>query len=429
MATAFRITLTGDQEVPPTGSTARGLGTVIFDPTAVAAAYSIRYVGLDFGPVLGLPAQTATTADDITMHHVHNAPRGVNGPVVFGQINPNHDADDLVVAANADGSWTVSGRWETTDPANVSISTFASQLGSAQVGSDVSLYFNAHTTAFPAGEIRGQWVTIANDQNNTVLGTADDDHLPGLGGDDRLLGRAGNDRLDGGAGNDRANGEDGDDRLIGGSGNDLLIGGLGEDRLNGGRGNDHLSGGDGADRLDCGPGNDRANGGSGNDLLLGGSGNDGLNGSTGDDGLLGGFGRDSLQGGDGDDRLRGGFGDDRLNGGADADTLVGNLGFDKFVFSTALGTENVDTIRDFNVFADTILLDNVVFTGLSAGNLSDAAFHIGTAATANSDRIIYNSNTGALYFDPDGVGGAGQTQFATLLRSPNNVTASEFFVI
>jgi serralysin len=168
MATAFRITLTGDQEVPPNGSPARGVGTVIFDPMAVAATYSLRYTGLDFGPALGLPSQTATTADDVTSHHVHNAARGANGSVVFGQINPAHDNDDLVVAPNADGSWTVSGRWETTDPATVSISTFASQLDTAQIGSDVSLYFNAHTTAFPMGEIRGQWVAIANDRDNVV---------------------------------------------------------------------------------------------------------------------------------------------------------------------------------------------------------------------------------------------------------------------
>jgi Ca2+-binding RTX toxin-like protein len=429
VATAFRILLTGEQEVPPNGSTARGLGTVVFDSTAVTAAYSIRYTGLDFGPALGLPSQTATTADDVTSHHVHNAPRGANGQVVFGQINPAQDADDLIVVPNPDGSWTVSGRWETTDPANVSLSAFASQLGTAQVGSEVSLYFNAHTTAFPAGEIRGQWITIADDQDNTVLGTADDDYLPGLGGNDRILGQAGDDRLSGGAGNDRANGEEGNDSVIGGSGNDLLLGGLGDDRLNGGRGNDHLSGGEGADRLDCGLGNDRGNGGAGNDLVLGGFGNDGLNGGIGDDGLIGGFGNDSLQGGQGDDRLRGGPGDDRLNGGLGADTLTGSFGFDKFVFSTDLGAGNVDTVRGFNVSFDIILLDNAVFTGLSAGVLANGAFHIGANATDTSDRVIYNSNTGALYFDPDGVGGVTQTQFATLLGSPNNVAASEFFVI
>jgi Ca2+-binding RTX toxin-like protein len=402
---------------------------VIFDSTAVAASYSIRYTGLDFGLAAGLPAQTATTADDITSHHVHNAPRGANGGVVFGQVNPAHDNDDLSIVANLDGSWTVSGRWETTDPATTSISTFARQLGSVRVGSDVSLYFNAHTTAFPGGEIRGQWVAIANDRNNTVQGTADSEHLPGLGGNDRIFGGAGNDRLDGGTGNDRARGDEGDDRLFGGAGNDRLDGGLGDDRLNGGTGNDFLSGGDGNDRLDGGAGNDRAHGGAGDDLLRGGFGNDALSGNAGNDRLIGGFGNDRLHGGAGDDRLAGGAGNDRLNGGLGADVLSGGSGFDNFVFNAPLGAANVDTVRDFRAFFDTILLDNAVFTGLTGGALAAAAFRVGTAASDGNDRVIYDNVSGALYFDPDGVGGTGQTQFATLRGGPNNVTSSDFFVI
>ncbi|GEO14642.1 CHRD domain-containing protein [Microvirga aerophila] len=410
MATAFRIALTGDQEVPPSGSTARGIGTVIFDPVAVAATYSIRYTGLDFGPALGLSGQTATTADDVTSHHVHNAARGMNGSVVFGQISPPHDTDDLLIVPNADGSWTVSGRWETTDPATGSISTFANQLGSALVGSDVSLYFNVHTTAFSGGEIRGQWVTLADDQDNVVQGTADNDFLPGLGGNDQLFGDAGDDRLDGDAGNDRLNGNTGDDELNGGAGNDRLSGGPGNDRLNGGSGND------------------TSNGGAGDDLLRGGSGDDGLGGNTGNDRLLAGSGNDRLNGGAGDDHLSGERGNDHLNGGLGADMLSGGFGFDTFIFSTALDAGNFDTVR-FQVLFDTIQLDNGVFTGLSAGALTDSAFRIGAAAVDNDDRIIYNDTTGALYFDPDGAGGTGQIQFATLLGSPDNVGALDFFVI
>ena len=41
MSTAFRVVLEGEQEVPPRDTTASGLGTVIFDSTAVTASYSI----------------------------------------------------------------------------------------------------------------------------------------------------------------------------------------------------------------------------------------------------------------------------------------------------------------------------------------------------------------------------------------------------
>ncbi|HEX6977706.1 MAG TPA: CHRD domain-containing protein [Alphaproteobacteria bacterium] len=211
MSTAFRAILEGSQEVPPNQSTAQGLGTVIFDNTAVTASYSFRIEGVDYGPATGAPPQTPATEDDVVSTHFHNEARGVNGPVVFGQINPAHDDDDLAIVQNTDGSWTVSGLWETTDPANVPIDNFAADLGGAAVGSEVPLYFNVHTTQFPAGEIRGQLIAIADDNDNIVAGTTGNDSLPGLGGDDVLVGLAGDDRLDGGAGNDVLTGSDGVD--------------------------------------------------------------------------------------------------------------------------------------------------------------------------------------------------------------------------
>ncbi|MDR7039758.1 hypothetical protein J2X36_004536 [Methylobacterium sp. BE186] len=203
MSTAFRALVEGTQEVPPNNSTARGIGTVIFDSAALAADYTFRIEGLDFGLATRRPAQTSTTADDVTSTHFHNQVRGQNGPVVFGQINPAQDIDDLAVVLNADGSWTVSGRWERTDPANVSIANFASTLGAAAVGTEVPLYFNVHTAQFPGGAIRGQLVTIADDGDNVVTGTAGADILPGLGGNDTFLGSPGNDTVSGGSGTDR----------------------------------------------------------------------------------------------------------------------------------------------------------------------------------------------------------------------------------
>jgi len=167
MASNFTLTFTGDQENPPTGSTASGSGSVAWDSASNAATYRFTVSGVDFGPVLGQEAQTETTADDVTIHHVHNAPRGTNGPVVFGQIGPAQDTDDLSVVENEDGSWTVSGVWEATDPANVSITTFADALTAATGGSDVPLYFNVHTTTFPGGEIRAQWVAEAGADTGT----------------------------------------------------------------------------------------------------------------------------------------------------------------------------------------------------------------------------------------------------------------------
>jgi hypothetical protein len=117
--------------------------------------------GEDFAAAAKQGSATAAITDNVTSLHVHNAARGQNGSVVFGQINPAHDTDDLSIVQNANGSWTIKGVWETTDPAAVSINQFAAALTAAKPGEDVPLYFNSHTTAFPGGEIRGQWEAVA----------------------------------------------------------------------------------------------------------------------------------------------------------------------------------------------------------------------------------------------------------------------------
>jgi serralysin len=283
MSTVFRVVLTGDQEVSPpappggTGSDASGFGTVIFDSAAVAASYSFDVQGLDFGPVTGGLPQTPTPDDDVTRVHFHTAFSGVNGPIVFGLIDTvdprfdDQDHDDLDIALNPDGSWSLSGRWETTDPAPIdgvfpppltALGTFASVLGSATAGSEVPLYFNVHSDDFPGGEIRGQLVAIADDIDDVVTGTVPtatgtgNDTLGGGNGNDAILGLAGDDILDGTNGNDVLDGGGGDDTLTGGNGNDMLFGSFGIDTLIGGNGDDSLDGGAGDDSLTGGKGPD-----------------------------------------------------------------------------------------------------------------------------------------------------------------------------
>ena len=162
MATRFTVTLSGDQEATPNTSDASGTGTVIWDAASVTAAYEFTIRGLDFGPALQQEPQTEATEDDVISMHFHSGARGVAGPVVFGQIGPAQDNDDLSIVENDDGSWTVSGIWEATDPANTPLATFAETLSAATPGSDVPLYFNVHTPPFPAGEIRGQLVAAGD---------------------------------------------------------------------------------------------------------------------------------------------------------------------------------------------------------------------------------------------------------------------------
>jgi len=55
-------------------------------------------------------------------------------------------------------------------------------------------------------------------------------------------------------------------------------------------------------------------------------------------------------------------------------------------------------------------------------------FWTGKAAHDASDRIIYDKNAGALYYDMDGTGRAAQVKIATLKKGLS-LTEEDFFVI
>lgn len=125
--------------------------------------------------------------------------------------------------------------------------------------------------------------------------------------------------------------------------------------------------------------------------------------------------------------ITGNAGHNVIDGKGGRDTLTGGAGADSFTFTTVL-RGNVDTITDFSVADDRIVLENAVFRGLAGGTLAAGAFATGAAATQADDRIIYDPETGALYFDGDGNGASAQVQFATI--SPElELTAADFFVI
>ncbi len=284
------------------------------------------------------------------------------------------------------------------------------------------------------------------------------------------------------AGNDVVTGSSGADRVYGNLGNDTINGGYGADILFGGADNDRLNGGDLVDQLYGGTGNDILIGGSGNDYLYGGDGNDALADWYGSDWMEGGAGNDtysvynsgsiiveatgygtndrvaagvsfSLAANDAIENLTtvnaaattainltgnafaqyvvGNAGTNVIDGKGGNDVLTGGGGVDAFVFSTAPGVGNIDRINDYSTAQDTIYVDNAVFAGLFNGWLSPDAFRANTTGYAQdyTDRIIYEQDTGALYFDRDGLGGSyGRVQFATL-GAWLGVSSADFYVI
>jgi 2',3'-cyclic-nucleotide 2'-phosphodiesterase (5'-nucleotidase family) len=152
----FKSDLTGSQETVPVTTEASGSAVLKLNEDRTALSYELTVEGLDFGSILGLDPQTPdTTADDVTMLHLHEAAAGENGSVVFGILSPNQDPE-LSFTINQDGSTTLKGIWRESDPANKSLSEFIPTLVDASIDDQVNLYFNVHTEGNPGGEIRGQ---------------------------------------------------------------------------------------------------------------------------------------------------------------------------------------------------------------------------------------------------------------------------------
>ena len=237
--------------------------------------------------------------------------------------------------------------------------------------------------------------------------------------DNRLVGNSGDNTLKGLAGNDTLDGRGGVDSLYGGMGNDLYYVDDGGDRVV------ELSG-QGVDTVRTGYTHTLAD--NVEDLELIWSGNAWGTGNALDNRLVGNSGNNTLKGLAGDDTIHGGGGSDRIAGGPGNDVLDGGAGSDSFIFDAPLDSgANVDLVLDFDPAADRILLDQSVFAGIGPGELAAAAFVIGQAAVTGANRIVYDSDAGDLFYDPDGSGAADQFHFATL--APHLALSPDDFTI
>jgi Ca2+-binding RTX toxin-like protein len=287
-----------------------------------------------------------------------------------------------------------------------------------------------------------------------LTGTNGDDFISGTDGPDRIDGRAGNDTLIGLGGNDTLLGGDGDDLMEGGPGNDLMKGGAGNDRLSGDAGNDTMEGGAGDDDffLFFG-GADRISGDGGRDSvhlftatsadlsrgkLVSADGTaslcgiENLFGSDQNDRLTGDGAANVLRGDAGDDRLSGLGGNDTLVGDAGADTMTGGAGADSFAWASFAGAERV---TDFRSGVDELALFPTAELG-AEGDFApnDPRFFAAAGATAGhdaSDRVIYDTSAGKVYYDPDGSGAQVSMLMFTLEGRPalaaTDITVHNFF--
>jgi serralysin len=282
---------------------------------------------------------------------------------------------------------------------------------------DVSFFGGTYNLDLTTGVTNILGETATNFENfnggfgaNTVLGTSDANKISGNGGIDTIQGGKGN------------------DTISGGTENDFINGGLDADVMNGGTGIDTMDATDNIGsyiwNMATGVTNiveetakefENAVTGSGADIITGNDSDNTIRLGANTDRATGGIGNDKLFGEAGNDVLAGDIGNDTLAGGANNDTLTGGTGFDNFLFDTAASfiPVNVDRISDFQSVFDTIQLDDAIYTAIGS-TVTANEFRLGTGAGDADDRIIYNSNTGNLFYDADGTGVGFQVNFANV---------------
>ncbi len=119
----FTGLLQGSQEVQPQPVQTNAYGYINGVLDVHTNTFSFQWVIL--GQLTGRPSAPGA--------HLHNAPAGSNGPVVFGFNNP-------------DGTWALQGSATWTGMSNAHMAALL----------DGNIYANFHTSFYPAGELRGQ---------------------------------------------------------------------------------------------------------------------------------------------------------------------------------------------------------------------------------------------------------------------------------
>ncbi len=148
----------------------------------------------------------------------------------------------------------------------------------------------------------------------------------------------------------------------------------------------------------------------------------------GNDSFTGSSGADVIQSYGGNDTLSGSV---QLTGDGGKDTLNGGSGDDIFRLGSALSrSTHVDRFTDFKVADDTIQLEHSVLPKLgSTGTLASKHFvaNAGGKAKDSNDFLVYETDTGKLFYDDDGSGAHAAVQIAVPGHAPT-ISASDIFV-
>ena len=430
-----------------TGTPANGdVGTIAVRVTATDAAgasasdvFDIAVANTNDAPVVASPIADQSAQDTIAFSFT--VPAGT-----FADLDAG---DPLSYSATLAGGGALPA-WLAFNPAT---RTFSGTPGVADMGTLSIVVTVTDGAGVQASDVFAITVGAAPDQ--MITGTAGNDTLVGASGNDTIDGLGGADSMSGGLGNDLYYvGQSGDAvientaagvdtvrasisytlaanvenlELIGtaainGTGNaldNILSGNAANNRLSGGAGNDSYIITQSGDTVveNSGAGVDAVHasisytlGNHVENLMLTGNGNISGTGNS-----LANW----LTGNSGSNILKGGGGADSLSGGAGNDTLTGGSGSDAFYFLEAPGAGNADHITDFAA-GERLYLEDLVHSDIGAAGLfapNDARFFAAAGASSGADatdRVVYDTATGRLYFDADGSGAAAPTLIAIL---------------
>jgi hypothetical protein len=137
-ATEFKAHLTGDQEVPPTGSAGTGTLTLKLTDNGTRLHFRLRAEGVS----------------RIIQSHIHVGARGTNGPVVVFFFAPTPNTADNAVTGD---DFEVAGVRTAADFKFAGTMTFADFITALRAG---GTYVNIHSPTFKGGEIRGQIMAV-----------------------------------------------------------------------------------------------------------------------------------------------------------------------------------------------------------------------------------------------------------------------------
>ena len=269
-------------------------------------------------------------------------------------------------------------------------------------------------------------------------------------GDDLLIGNSIGNAFTSNDGDDLINGGGGTDTMSGGEGNDLYIisnstehvatevfdaGSMGSDELRfsattAGQTLTIFAGDTGLERVVIGTGSAIGEAVTTATTALNVNASNGANALS----ITGNNGSNTISGSTFDDMILGNGGNDSLIGAAGNDSLSGGLGADVFRFSSPLdASTNVDLISDFVIAeSDRLQLENTgtgLFTAITTiGTLATSAFVAGAAFSTSSQRILYETSSGNLFYDADGFGPTTSPVLFAHLAAGLAMTASQFLV-